>query len=306
MAQDRADRLLRLAREGRYRARPGELVGERREREVHAGHAGDLRAPDPGAAHDDVGGDLALVGQDAGHLVFGPLDVEDFVAGEEAHAALGGPADLRLDGEDRLREAVRGHEEAGEDLVRVDERVPLDALLGAQQPGFDAPGGEPAVAPLQFRDALRAGRHLQAADLEEAGLTVHVERAELLDGVTGHLRHGLGGVGLEDQARGVRRRSPGGGQWALVDHGHFGPASRGDLIGERCSHDARSDDDHPGSRHRRTSDVESDPVAVCATGFRLRNSMCPPWTGVSRGPRRRKNPREQQGGITGKRRGPAG
>ncbi len=54
-------------------------------------------------------------------------------------------------------------------------------------------------------EALGGGGHLEAADLQEAGLAVDVEGAELLDGVAGQLGHGLGRVGLEDQAGGVRR-----------------------------------------------------------------------------------------------------
>lgn len=156
-----------------------------------------------GAAHDDVGRDLALVGEDAGHAAVGLPDVQHLVAGEEGDAALGGPADLRLDGEHRLGEAVGGDEEAAEDPVGVQQRVLLDALLGAQQPGLDAPGGDPAVAAVEFGEALGGGGHLESADLKEAGLAVDVEGAELLDGVAGQLRHGLGGVRLEDQARGV-------------------------------------------------------------------------------------------------------
>lgn len=97
------------------------------------------------------------------------------MAGEETHTALGGPADLRLDGEDGLREAVGRYQEAAEDLGRVHERVLLDALFGAQQPGLAAPGGDPAVAAVQLRDALGGGRHFEAADLQEAGPAVDVE-----------------------------------------------------------------------------------------------------------------------------------
>ena len=43
------------------------------------------------------------------------------------------------------------------------------------------------------------------------------------------------------------------GRGALVDDRDVGPARGGQFVGERRSHDARSDDDHSGSRHRRTS-----------------------------------------------------
>ncbi len=56
------------------------------------------------------------------------------MAGQEAHAAPGGPADLRLDREDGLGEAVGRDQEAAEDLVAVDQRVLLDALVGGQDP----------------------------------------------------------------------------------------------------------------------------------------------------------------------------
>jgi hypothetical protein len=198
-----------------------------------------------------------VVGDDAGDAAVVLADVENFVAGEEAHAALGGPADLCLDREDRLGEAVGGYVQAAEDAVAVDQRVLLDALVGGQQPGLDAPGRDPAVAAPQFGQALGACRHFEAADLEEAGLAVDVEGAELLDGVAGQFGHGLGGVGLEDQARCVRAGASRGGQRALVDHGHIGPAARGDLVREGRSHDARSDDHHSGSRHRRTSEIKT-------------------------------------------------
>ncbi len=207
-------------------------MAERGQREAHAHHAGDLRAPDRGAAHDDVGGDLALVGEDAGDTAVGLLDVEDFVAGEEGHAAFGGPADLGLHREDGFGEAVGGDQEAAEDPVGVHQRVLFHALFGAQQAGLDAPRGDPAVAAAEFGDPLGGGGDLEAADLEEAGLAVDVEGAELLDRVAGQLGHGLGGVGLEDQPGRVRGGAAGGGQRALVDHGHLGPASRGDLVRE--------------------------------------------------------------------------
>lgn len=65
-----------------------------------------------GAADHDLGFQVALVGADAGDLAVGPEDVQDLVAGQEGHAALGGPADLGLDGEDGLGEAVGGDVQA--------------------------------------------------------------------------------------------------------------------------------------------------------------------------------------------------
>ena len=72
------------------------------------------------------------------------------------------------------------------------------------------------------------------------------ERAELLHGVLRELGHGLGRVGLEHQARGVRRRPAGGEQRSAVDHGDVGPAARGELVCQRRADDSRTDDDDLG------------------------------------------------------------
>ena len=46
----------------RHRGGPRQLVGQRRQRQRHADLGRDLRPPDPRAAHDDVGRDIAVVG----------------------------------------------------------------------------------------------------------------------------------------------------------------------------------------------------------------------------------------------------
>src|SRR5207248_5597918 len=89
MTQDRADRLLAPARQRADLSGPGELVRQRGQRERHADHAGDLGAPDPGAAHDGPGGDLTLVGHHAGHPRALGADVENLMALKESHAARG-------------------------------------------------------------------------------------------------------------------------------------------------------------------------------------------------------------------------
>ena len=83
--------------------------------------------------------------------------------------------DLRLDGAHRLGQAVGGHVQAAEHPVAVEQGVQLDAFVGVDQLGLDAPGGEPAVPAVQLGEPLGGGGHLEAADLEEAGLAVDVE-----------------------------------------------------------------------------------------------------------------------------------
>ncbi len=61
VAQDRPDSLLLLPGQRGHRAGPGELVGERGQRERQAGHPRDLRPPDAGAADHDVGRDVTVL-----------------------------------------------------------------------------------------------------------------------------------------------------------------------------------------------------------------------------------------------------
>lgn len=241
-------------------AGPCQLVGERGQRQARARHAGDLGAPDAGAAHDDVGGDLAVVRDDGGDAVgsggvigFG-TDVQDLVAVEDAYAAGTGVPELRLDGEHRLGQAVGGDQQSAEDAVAVDERVQGRAFVRAHEPALDAPGSEPAVAAVQVGEAFGGGGEFESADREEAGLPVDVEGGELLDGVAGQFGHGLRGVRLEHEARGVGGGAAGDGERALVGHRDPGPAAQGQFVRQRRAHDARSDDDHARSRHLRPSD----------------------------------------------------
>ena len=216
---------------------------------------GDLRAPDARAADDDVGRDLALVGDDAGDLAV--LD-----AGRRGPR--GGPGSCTprplarpicaSTAQSALARPSVGHQQAAEDLSRSTQRVQLARTRRRRRRWASMP--QEVSQPWRrcsSAEALGGGRDLEAADLQEAGLALVLEGDELLHRVAGHLGHGLGAVGLEDQARGVRGRSAGRGQVALVDDGDVGPAARGQLVGEGRADDSGADDDGSPSSHGSSS-----------------------------------------------------
>ena len=66
---------------------------------------------------------------------------------------------------------------------------------------------------------------------------------QLVHRVRGEFRHGLGRVGLEHQARGVRGGAAGQFQRALLDDGDVVPAPAGEFVREVGADDAGADDD---------------------------------------------------------------
>ena len=131
----------------------------------------------------------------------------------------------------------------------VDQRMQPNAFLGLEHGALDAPRGGPALPAMQFGEALRGRGNFQTADLVEAPLAVEIDAGELLDRVSGELRHRLRRVGLKDQTRCVRCRAPGQRQRALIQHGNPVPAAGGEFIGQVGAHDAGADDDYTRSAH---------------------------------------------------------
>ncbi len=246
--------------EGRHlgkRSRPGVLVGQRLERHGHPDHRPDQRPPDAGGADDDVGLDLALVGDDRPDSAVVGSDAGDGVVRQEPGAALGGPTRLGLGHPDGLRQAI------GRDVVRADDRVTVDerpqpgGLVRVDDPALDAPRfGEPR-SPMQFAQSVLGQGQLEAADLVEAPLAVELERARLLDRVPGELGHGLGAIGLEHEPGRVRGRAAGREQRPLLDDDDVGPAAHDELVGQRTADDAGTDDRDVRAR-RQGSDSSRD------------------------------------------------
>jgi hypothetical protein len=85
----------------------------------------------------------------------------------------------------------------------VQQRVVLFALVGVDDPALHTPGGGVAELALEVLEPCFGGGQFQPAELVEAGDPAVREGEELVDRVAGEFRHGLGRVGLEDQAGGV-------------------------------------------------------------------------------------------------------
>ena len=113
---------------------------------------------------------------------------------------------------------------------------------------------------------LGGGGHLEAADRVEHPPVRMREGAELLDGVLGERGHGLGRVGLEHQAGGMRGGPAGGEQRAPVEDGDVGPAARGQFVGQGAADDAGTDDDDSG--HAATA-----PIRLRIVLLRIHNTM---------------------------------
>ncbi len=244
VAQDRLARLpRRVVHQARHLPGLGVLVRHRQQRHRQPHHLADLRAPEPGAGHDEVRRDHALVGDDTGDAATLTRDVDDGVLAEETSAPLHRPPSLRLTSAQRLGQTVARDVQAPQDLVRVHQRVQPRALLRVDQPrSLDAPRLRVAVPAVQLSPALRGRRDLQAADGVEAPGPVQRQVRELAHRVLRQLGHRLAGIGLEDQSRRVRARPAGGEQRSLVEHGDVGPTAFGQLVGQRAPDDAGADD----------------------------------------------------------------
>ena len=105
------------------------LVLHRDERNVDAGHAPDLARPLPGADHELVAGDAALVGHDGAHAPVLDLDAGDLDAlgdGDAGHARALGQRLVISDG----RGLPVGRQEGGaDDVVDLHQRPQLLRLL---------------------------------------------------------------------------------------------------------------------------------------------------------------------------------
>ena len=143
-------------------------------------------SPDAGAAHDDVGGELAAVGDDAG---------DPPVRRSGWPAPRGGPARARPGSGPvgaaprppappwparRSARTARRARTAGSSRSCLATRLPRGEHLG-----LEPPRGGPAVPAVQLGEPLRRRGHLEAADRQEARLPVQVERTELVARCTG-------------------------------------------------------------------------------------------------------------------------
>jgi hypothetical protein len=99
------------------------LMRQGQQRDVHAHHRADVRAPEPGAGHDDIGGNRPVRCCDARDASAALFD-SDHLGGSTEHRAarLGAPREHRNDAR-RLGQPVGRHIQSANDFRLVDERV---------------------------------------------------------------------------------------------------------------------------------------------------------------------------------------
>ena len=214
---------------------------DRRQRDRHADHAADARSPDAAADEDPLGLDAAIAGDhgsDSPALRFDPDDSRSGVKRDAARRPR-----QRLCRPDRFGDAV-GRDVIGAEDRRLVDQIELGAGLGrGQQRRVDPPAPCPAQLALQVRPASGRRRHLETADAIPARLAIMLQRGVELDRLPRKLGHRLRAVGLKDETRRVRRRSPGREEGSLIDDDHVAPAEVGKKVRGRRADDPRTDDD---------------------------------------------------------------
>jgi hypothetical protein len=231
-----------------YRGGLHVLVGQRKQGNRHPDHGADLRAPEAGAGDNDVGRNDPFGGLNAGNPPSGLLDARHGGGAAVLDARGFGALDQQLHGTSSACQAIAWHVEAAQDVFVIEERVELLALGGGEDPSFDSPGGCIAQLALEVGEPGFGGGDFQAAHLVEAADAVLCQGQQLFHGVLGERRHGLGRVGLEDQARSMGGGSAGHVQRPLVQDCDVVPSPGDQFVGQVRADDAGSDDDNSWRR----------------------------------------------------------
>ena len=156
---------------------------------------------------------------------------------------LGRPGRLRVD---VRRDVDRPQGALGE------HREEVPRLGGAENVGLDAPATAVPSLSFQIGEPLRRPGHLQAAHGLGARNAVEFQPRPQVDGVASEARHRLGGVDLEDEARGVGRGAAGLEERALVDDDDVPPPKLCQVVCDAATGDPRANDDHSGAPRNRT------------------------------------------------------
>lgn len=170
--------------------------------------------------------------------------------------------DQQLDSTGGEGQPVARYMQSAQDVFLIQEGVELLALIAGKDLAFDSPRCRVAELPLQVGEAGLGSGNFQAAYLVEAADAVLGQRQELFDRVFGECCHGLGGVGLEDQSRGVGRGAPGHVQRSLVQDGDVVPAAGYQFICQVGADDPSSDDDYAWRRCHVFSPADSRVLAL--------------------------------------------
>jgi len=218
-------------------------------RHPDASHEPHLAGPHAGAVDHVVGGDLALVGRDAGD----PRSARPGRDPDGGHLGVledPGAAGARALGQghggvDRVGLAVVGQEDGADHVLDVQQRIEVARLGGRDHLHLEAGHARHGGTALQLLETLGGGGDAQAAVLLEAGglAGLRLEAAVEPGRVDRQLDQVEGRAQLADQAG----RVPGGaaGELLALQHHHLRPAELGQVIGDRAADDAAADDDHP-------------------------------------------------------------
>src|SRR5206468_3074178 len=252
-----------VAQHGQIARHAGEGLGDDVEvlrgvqRHVHARHAADVASPQPGAVHDDVARDVAVVRGDTRGGAAVAVDAGHGHVLDDGGAAL--PRALREGqrGVDRVRAPVARNPHGPGQIVRAHERPEASGLARRDDLDLDAETLRHRGAALELDQALAGPRDADAAGTPEprglSGL-----RLELLvehGAVAREAREVVAGSKLADESR----RVPGGAarELSALEQQDVAPPEPRQVIRDATADDASADDDGARVRwdrsgHRRT------------------------------------------------------
>ncbi len=257
------------------------LVLHRGERHAHPGKAPERPGPLARTQHDDLGGDFALLGDDARDPAALSAKAGDGAAFDDPHTVLPRALGQRLGDVGGIGLAVGWQVRSPDQVGDVHQRPEILGFGGREQVHLEAEavrGGRLALEldhPIGGAGEPQAAVHLPAARLAGLGLQPLVQ----LDAVLQELGHVGIGPELPDETGGVPGRAAG--QLLSLEQHHLPPAEPGQMIGDRAAHDAAAYDHDPavggqaghlpapdqplGHYHRRTTPYRSNkfPLETC-------------------------------------------
>ena len=232
------------------------LVGHRDDRHGDPDHATDLRGEHAGRVDDDLGRDRAaltpVLDGHAGDPAAVHADADDAGVGPDRHAALPCPGGECLGEPRRVEPAVGRQPHAAQDAVGRHQREAVAGLGRRDEVHRQAERLGPAGLPLELLHPRRRRGQADRADLVPGGVDagLGLEPAVEVGAVHHHLGEGHRAPQLADQPGAVEGRAAR--QLGTVDEDDVGPATLGQVVGDRRPADAPADDHRPGVLHRRS------------------------------------------------------